>query len=192
MRLLLAVLSLAALGTWAYFLVGRVDSLATYDEPKLAALQQEADRVMASEQMGTSSWLDADVARTLVARERMRRRVLWTGLPVASALAIAALFAPKRAARPRRDLKEEARLSEFLGGQSGELAAEARKSAAELLGVTLNAPPEVVEAAFQAQMRQRDPSRYDGVAPDLAKIAESQRQQLIQARELLLRARRRG
>ena len=48
----------------------------------------------------------------------MRRRVLWTGLPVASALAIAALFAPKRAVRPRRDLKEEARLSEFLGEQS--------------------------------------------------------------------------
>ena len=192
MRSLLGILSLAALGVWAFFLLFQVGSLSTYDEPKLAVLEEEADRVLASEELGTPAWLDADVSRTIVAQERMRRRVLWSGLPVASALAIAALFAPKRAARPRRDLQEEARLSEFLGGQSGEIAADARKSAAELLGVALSAPPEVVEAAFQAQRRQRDPSRYDGVAPDLAKIAESQRQQLVKARELLLRPRHRS
>jgi hypothetical protein len=189
-RFLFGLLSLAALGVWAFFLLARVGSLSAFDEPTLAVLQEEADRLLASEKMGTPAWLDADVTTTLISRERMRRRVLWAGLPVASAFAIAALFAPKLSRRPRRDRKEEARLSEFLGGQQGELAAEARKSAAELLGIAPNALPEVVEAAFQAQMRQRDPSRYDGVKPDLVKIAESQRQQLLKARELLLRPRR--
>ncbi len=192
MRFVLGLLSLAALGVWAWFLLGRVGSVSTFDEAKLAVLQEEADRVLASEEMGTPAWLDADASRALISQERMRRRVLWSGLPVASVLAIAALFAPKLRVRPRRDRKEEARLSEFLGGQRAEIAADARKSAAELLGITPNAPPELVEAAFQAQMRQRDPARYDGVAPDLVKIAESQRQQLVKARELLLRPPRRG
>jgi hypothetical protein len=44
----------------------------------------------------------------------------------------------------------------------------------------------VIEAALQAQLQQRDPSRMDGLAPDLKKLAVQQREELVRARDLLL------
>ncbi|MDQ3264345.1 MAG: hypothetical protein M3Y59_11885 [Myxococcota bacterium] len=121
--------------------------------------------------------------------EQRRRRLVQWGLPLALLLGVAAWFAPRSHFSFGRNKDEEARLAAHLGNASGELAAERRHAAATLLGVTPNAPRAVIEAAFQAQLQERDRSRYDGVAVDLVRVAEEQRAQLQKARDYLLQRR---
>jgi hypothetical protein len=71
-------------------------------------------------------------------------------------------------------------------GDPATLREGARQKAATLLGVSPGAPPAVIEAALQAQLQQRDPSRMDGLAPELQKLALQQREELVRARDLLL------
>lgn len=61
-----------------------------------------------------------------------------------------------------------------------------RHRAARLLGVTLEAPPAVVDAALAAQPAARDLGRLDGLAPDLRRAVPDRRQALQRARDLLV------
>ncbi len=54
-------------------------------------------------------------------------------------------------------------------------------------GVAVNAPASVIEAALEAQLRERDVARLDGLAPDLQRMMLEQREALIRARDLLVR-----
>lgn len=64
-----------------------------------------------------------------------------------------------------------------------------RHKAARLLGVTPEAPPAVVEAALAAHLAAHDPSKLDGLAPDLRRMVLDRRGALQRARDLLLGAR---
>ena len=67
-----------------------------------------------------------------------------------------------------------------------------RHKAARLLGVTLEAPPAVVDAALAAQLAAHDLGRLDGIAPEVRRLLLEQRESLQRARDLLVRARRPG
>ncbi len=44
----------------------------------------------------------------------------------------------------------------------------------------------MIEAALQAQLASRDPSRLEGIAPELKQMVLDQREALFKARDLLL------
>ena len=81
---------------------------------------------------------------------------------------------------------EEARFAATMGDPAVVLEG-ARNKAAALLGVTVTAPPAVIEAALAAQLETRDPAKLMGIAPELKAMVLAQREVLIKARDLLLR-----
>jgi len=187
LRLLLFLSALGILAGWGYHHGPARSSYSGYSEAQLQALRSEADRVSREE---PEAQLEAQVTLGMLEDEQSRRLRVRFGLPVALLLGLAGWFAPRSRFNfglgRNRDRKEEARLAAFMGNASGELEAERRQAAATLLGVMPRAPRAVIEAAFQAQMKERDRSRYDGVAPDLVRVAEEQREQLRKARDYLL------
>src|SRR4051812_27631537 len=123
----------------------------------------------------------------LIQSER-RRRVLFPGAIALGVLALAAaVFVPRRTARPLAS-DEDARLVAAVGDPEAALEI-ARRRAATVLHVTPDAPESVIEAAFAAQLKDRDPATLEGLAPDLRRLVADQREELTKAREVLLKKR---
>lgn len=128
--------------------------------------------------------LDAELSLEKLLIERHRRLAL-RGLAVVALLAVAGVLLPRRGGA-RRDRGEDARLRKAMGDPAVLLEGE-RHKAARLLGVALEAPPAVVDAALDAQLAAHDLGRLDGIAPDLRRLLLDQRQALERARDLLVR-----
>ena len=117
-----------------------------------------------------------------------RRRVVFPVLIVGAVLAAIGAYL-SRAARESfagTTTEESARFAASIGDPAIVLEG-ARNKAAALLGVQLNAPAAVIEAALAAQLASRDPNRLEGIAPDLKAMVLAQCDALIKARDLLLK-----
>jgi hypothetical protein len=128
--------------------------------------------------------LDAQLSLEMLLAERNRRLALRSFGLVALLAAVGALL-PRRGGG-RGDRAEDARLRKVMGDPAVLLEGE-RHKAARLLGVTLEAPESVVDAALAAQLAAHDLGRLDGVTPDLRRVVLDQRQALQRARDLLVR-----
>jgi hypothetical protein len=183
MRWPLFFLAVTCLLVATYFgLYGRT-SYAGFSAEKVEMMENEFRALAETADQDTR--LRAQVELELIAQER-RRPLLMYGAGAAGVLLLAAGFFV-RAGRTRSTRHEEDRLSAALG--SPEVTLEgARNKAAALLGVAPNAPPAVIEAALRAQLEARDLSRLPGLAPDLQRLAKTQHEELIRARDLLLRS----
>ncbi len=188
MRWMLLLLALAALLTAAYLDRMVRNSYSDYSEAQLTLLETELSRA-ADARSPTAEQL---FAQELLQAERQRRLYRLGALGVAGGaglltllLFLAGALSGHRAARAAAS-EEEARLVSTLGTPRV-LEQGARHKAATLLGVTPEAPPAVIEAALEAQLRERDLSRLDGLAPDLQRMMLEQREALVRARDLLLR-----
>ncbi len=126
--------------------------------------------------------LDAELSLALLETERHRRLAL-RGVALIAVLSIAGALLPARR-EGRRARGEEGRLLKRMGDPAALLEGE-RHKAARLLGVALDAPPAVVDAALAAQLAARDLGRLDGLAPDLRRLVLDQREALQRARDLL-------
>jgi hypothetical protein len=133
---------------------------------------------------------DAAVALSLI-RDELRRRNLLLGFLIGcGVLFIGAWLAPASKERDGsgatpRDGEEE-RFAAAMGNPEAELG-EARKRAAALLGVRLNASPAEVDAALEKELRARDPAKLVGLAEELQRAAKEQREALLKARNLLVK-----
>jgi len=129
--------------------------------------------------------LDAELSLERLQTERHRRLAL-RGLAMVAILAVVGALLPRRGGGARRDRGEDARLRKAMGDPAALLEGE-RNKAARLLGVTLEAPPAVVDAALAAQLAAHDLARMDGIAPEVKRLLVDQRQALQRARDLLVR-----
>jgi len=198
----LGVVVLAATVAIAAWMSGRSSSFSGYSAAQLEtlergyakALQQHpvvplsppSRNAQRSLDRGLDSVEQAAISLSLLEDERRRRTLLGSAVAVAGLAALALLLLQLRRVR-RMDRAEAARLTAALGSPESLLAAE-RVRAAKLLGVAPDAPAEVVEEALAAQLAARDPARLVGLAPQLQRVAEEQRQALLRARDCLLGA----
>lgn len=184
---LLAVLLVVVSGSAAAWVwkLGR-NSFSGYSEHKLAVLE-----VAYLEQLptGPAEVSDAAVSLSLL-KEEQRRRRLQVPVTVATAAGFVLLGWSLLRSRGRShafgDSDEERRLQNKFGSPE-QMEAGARNKAAQLLGCQPQAPKEVIVAAYEAQLRMRDTSRLEGLAPDLQRLAIEQREALTRARDLLLK-----
>lgn len=188
MRWLLLVLALGAAAAAGYLRTQGRSSYSGYSDAQLTALETELGQQM--EKRGREA--DAIFTEQLLQQERERRANVRLVFNVAGGLGLAAVGAfllhglgawrSRRAAR-----REQEHERQVVHGGFGNTAEDARKQAAALLGVAVHAPASVIEAALEAQLRERDLSRLDGLAPDLQRLMLEQREALIRARDLLVR-----
>ena len=191
-RLVFAALAVVSAGG-AFYLreQSSTTSFAAYSEAQLDTLEANYHQVSRSPPAQGSlaarreAALDAELSLERLLAERNRRLALRSLALVALLAAVAALL-PRRGGW-RRDRAEDARLRSKMGDPAVLLEGE-RHKAARLLGVTLEAPPSVIDAAFNARLAAHDLGRMDGIAPDLRRILLDQRQALQRARDLLVRA----
>jgi hypothetical protein len=198
MRWLLIMLAVGAAGTAGYLGTLAKNSFSAYSSEQLEMLERELDQELKPERAPASSpkasgkqaeqkeWLAG--SRQLLQQERQRRMFFLAALGVAGVAGVASFLVrggSSSAPSLRGSRDEDARLVATVGDPSV-LREGARQKAASLLGVSPEAPPAVIEAALQAQLQQRDPSRMDGLAPDLKKLVLQQREELARARDLLL------
>lgn len=184
----LVALSILLIAASAWVWTGMKTSFSGYSDQNLDVLEEEADRLGVGK---TAKAEDARVTASLIRDERLRRRLEYP-LPIAGALCLGLAVAWRFVRRPRRDpfSDEDLRLQAALGDPQL-VEAGARRRAADLLGVTENAPDEVVNAAFEAQRQMNDPSRAEGLAPDLRRLLAARAEELERARDLLISRRRR-
>ncbi|HYH97748.1 hypothetical protein [Hyalangium sp.] len=197
MRWLLIMLAVGAAGTAGYLGSVAKNSFSAYSLEQLDVLERELSQELAPEhrpvrspktakQAERQEFLAAD--HQLLLEERQRRLYFMLALGLAGAAAVGAfLVRGGTSSTPslRGSRGEDVRLLAVVGDPAV-LREGARQKAAALLGVSPDAPPAVIEAALQAQLQQRDPSRLDGLAPDLQKLALQQREELVRARDLLV------
>lgn len=183
-RLVLALLAVLA-GGGAFWLRERskTSSFAPYADAQLDTLAAGYRAVMRAPGAPGDAALDAELSLRMLEAEQ-HRRIRLRGLAILSLLAAGGALLPGRR-RARSDRGEETRLREAMGDPALVLEGE-RHKAARLLGVTPEAPPEVVEAALAAQLRAHDPGKLDGLAPDLRRVVLERREALQRARDLLL------
>jgi hypothetical protein len=198
MRWLLIMLAVGAAGTAAYLGTLAKNSFSTYSSEQLEMLEHELDQELKPERIPArspkASGKQAEQkerlagSQQLLQQERQRRMFFLAALGVAGVAGVASFLVrggSSSAPSLRGSRDEDARLVAAVGDPSV-LREGARQKAASLLGVSHEAPPAVIEAALQAQLQQRDPSRMDGLAPDLKKLVLQQREELVRARDLLL------
>ncbi|HVG63929.1 MAG TPA: hypothetical protein VNA24_35525 [Hyalangium sp.] len=198
MRWLLIMLAVGAAGTAGYLGTLAKNSFSAYSSEQLDLLERELDQTLKPERAPSRSprassaqaeqkeWLAG--SQQLLQQERQRRLFFLAALAVAGVAGVASFFVrggSSSALRLRGASDEDARLAAAVGDPAV-LREGARRKAASLLGVSPEAPPAVIEAALQAQLQQRDPSRMDGLAPDLRSLVLQQREELVRARDLLL------
>lgn len=181
MRLVLFVLFVAAAGAAVYFNFVARNSYSSYRDQQLQLLRRAYDT--APHDLAQDD--DRAVSKSFL-EDESRRRLLSKVLPGAAVVFLAAMILlPKRRPVAPRDPEEAGRMLAAIGDPKQLLAAEGRK-AARLLGVDLNAPPAVIEAALQAHLSERTPDKLVGLAPGLRQAAEQQRREYERARDLLL------
>jgi hypothetical protein len=195
-RLLFVAIAVVAAGSAAWLRSqAKASSFAPYSDAQLATLEAGYRAVMRAPPAPPSATrmqalarreasIDADVSLGLLETERHRRKALLGALAVAALAAVGALL-PRRGGSARTG-DEERRLAQAMGDPAALLEGE-RHRAARLLGVHLEAPPAVVDAALAAQLASHDVGRLDGLAPDLRKLMLEQRDALQRARDLLVR-----
>ncbi len=190
-RLMFVALAvLAAGGAWWLRKQSVTSSYGAYSDAQLQTLEAGYRAAMhpapgpgISTVTGREATLDAELSLVVLEKEQHRRLAL-RGLALVAVLAsVGALLLGRREGRRARG--EEARLLKAMGDPAALLEGE-RHKAARLLGVTLEAPLEVVDAALAAQLAARDLGRLDGLAPDLRRLALDQREALQRARDLLI------
>jgi hypothetical protein len=182
MRLLLILLALTFTGAATWLHQGAKSSYSAYSGAQLDALEREFEALSAAGPLGDKDAFSLRLLRT----ERQRR--VFLPVSIAGALLSFVLLARALLRRPAATpapTDEEQRLAAAVGDPLVELEA-AKVKAAKLLGVARDAPPAVVEAALEAQLRERDPSNLEGLAPALRTVAAEQREALVKARDLLL------
>ncbi len=185
MRWLFVLIALLLGGT-ATWLVGYADTAYRgYGLGELTLLEAQYEAATAA----ADAKSDVGLSLYLVKQERWRR-MAWPPFALGAALCLVLAYR-SRSGGVREVPDEEHRLVGKLGSPELLLEGE-RQKAARLLGVTVDAPVEVIEAALAAQLASRDPSRLEGLAPDLRKVAEEQRAALVRARDLLVKEPRRG
>ncbi|WP_224247645.1 hypothetical protein [Hyalangium gracile] len=198
MRWLLIMLAVGAAGTAGYLGTLGKNSFSAYSSEQLDMLEREMAQQLESAGAPSRS-LKASAkqaeqlerltgSQQLLQQERQRRLFFFIALGVAGVAAVASFFVRGGASSSpslRGSSDEDARLLAAVGDPAV-LREGARQKAASLLGVSPDAPPAVIEAALQAQLQQRDPSRLDGLAPDLKQLVLQQREELVRARDLLL------
>jgi hypothetical protein len=198
MRWLLIMLTVGAAGTAAYFGAFEKNSFSGYSNEQLDMLEREIAVELEQERTSPSRKPRPSEARPeqqawvqdrqqLIQEERRRRLFFILSLGVAGLSAAGAFLVRggSPAPRLRTSSEEESRLVAAVGDPSV-LREGARQKAAALLGVAPDAPAAVIEAALQAQLQQRDPSKLEGLAPDLKQLVMTQREELTRARDLLL------
>jgi len=185
-----ALAVLAAGGAWWLRRQGTGSSFGAYTGAQLDTLEAGYRAAMhappappTSTLVRADAALDAEISLGLLEAERHRRRALLGAISLALLAALGALLPRRGGSSAGRS--EERRLAQAMGDPAALLEGE-RHKAAKLLGVTVEAPPAVVDAALAAQLAARDLGRLDGLAPDLRDIVLEQRQALQRARDLLV------
>jgi len=189
-RVVFAALAVVAAGG-AFYLREKssASSFAPYSEAQLDTLEAGYRAVMRAPpaQGSVASRQDAALGAEL-SLERLQaerhRRLGLRSLTVVAILAAVGALLPRRGGA-RRDRGEDARLRKAMGDPAVLLEGE-RHKAARLLGVSLEAPPAVIEAALAAQLAAHDIGRLGGVAPEVRRMLLDQRQALQRARDLLV------
>ncbi|HVP59746.1 MAG TPA: hypothetical protein VMT11_04285 [Myxococcaceae bacterium] len=185
-----ALAVLAAGGAWWLRKQSVTSSFGAYTDAQLQTLEtgyRAATRPAPAP--GTSALarreaaLDAELSLAVLETERHRRLAL-RGLALIAVLATLGALLPGRRGG-RRASGEEGRLVKAVGDPAVVLEGE-RHKAARLLGVALEAPPAVIDAALAAQLSAHDLGRLDGLAPDLRRVLLDRRQALQRARDLLV------
>ena len=162
-------------------------SFAAYSDSQLATLARAYGAVMHSPPATRNGKadLDAELSLGLLETERHRRLALRGLVAVAFIMVVAALLPRSRRARARRDEGEEARMQERFGDPS--LLLERRRlDAARLLGVSRDAPREVIEAALAARLAMYDARPLEGSERRPKDMAVEERLALQRARDLLV------
>ena len=188
-RLVFGVLAVLAAGG-AFWLreQSRTSPFAPYTDSQLDTLTAGYRAVLrAPQETRGDAALDAELSLETLQAEQ-HRRIGLRGLALLSLLAAAGSILFPGRGRAWRDRGEEARMRDAMGDPALVLEGE-RHKAARLLGVTPEAPPAVVEAALAAHLAAHDPSKLDGLAPDLRRMVLDRRGALQRARDLLLGAR---
>lgn len=185
LRLLALILFLASAAAAAWVWKFERNSFSAFSNENLGVLSAAYLEQIPRERAGGS---EAEISLSLLEEERRRRALeLPTGAAVVAGFLLLAWALLRAGGRSHaRTTGEEVRLQNQLGTPA-QLEMGARHKAAELLGCQVDAPPELVLAAYEAQLQLRDPSRMDGLAPDLRRLVMEQRQELERARDLLLR-----
>jgi hypothetical protein len=179
-RLILIAAVLICAGAAAYLYTGARNSFSSYSGDQLDLLEHE---------LGTLEQGEGEAfSKSLLEAERRRRVLFPVSLGIGLLAALGAYVSPAVRIRVggKGSSAEEQRLMSALG-DPGVALQGAKNKAATLLGVTPNAPASVIEAALEAQLKERDLSRLDGLAADLHKVVIEQREELIRARDLLLK-----
>src|SRR5262249_8353788 len=137
-------------------------SFAAYADSQLATLEEAYRAVMRSPPASGNgkvaqqeAALDAELSLGLLESERHRRLGLRGLVGVAFLSVVAALLPRSRRARVRGDRGEEVRMREHFGDPALLLEGQ-RQEAARLLGVSRDAPREVIEAALTARLAMHD------------------------------------
>ncbi len=165
-------------GGAAYFGTLAKSSYSAYSEEQLTMLGDGFAHMerQSEEQMYSRELLEAE----------KRRRLFFPLMLVGAVLSAIGVYLTRAMGESFSSTSaEDARFAATVGNPSL-LLDGARNKAAALLGVTVTAPPAVIEAALVAQLASRDPAQMGGMAPDLKALVMDQRAALIKARDLLL------
>jgi hypothetical protein len=183
MRTLLFLVALLAGGYAGYVATLAKTSYSSYSLAQLDQLEAEHTRQV---DKASGDERDAHLVSLMLIREERGRPFKMqvaggvAGLSLVTALVLT--LAGRRRAAPHDD---EAPYGGTPGEGVGSQQAE-RNRAAALLGVRPDAPRAVIEAALQAQLAERDSSQLQGLAPDLRQKFLQQREDLLQAANVLL------
>ncbi|HEY1905731.1 MAG TPA: hypothetical protein VGG91_06800 [Myxococcaceae bacterium] len=127
--------------------------------------------------------LDSEISLDRLEAERDRRLALRSLVAVAFLAVVGAML--PRSRRARRDRGEEARLRERFGDPVLLLEGQ-RHEAAKLLGVSTDAPREVIDAALAARLATHDARSLEGIDSGLRRVVKDQRLAMQRARDLLV------
>jgi hypothetical protein len=179
LKLLLVLMAIGLGGGAAYFGTLAKSSYSSYSSAQLQTLETGFTELtnLTDEQVFSQELLESE----------KKRRIVFPVLAIGAVLAAIGAYVSRgvRESFASADPGESARFSASIGDP--EIVLEgARNKAAALLGVQLNAPAVVIEAALAAQLESRDPARLMGIAPDLKAMVLAQREALIKARDLLI------
>ena len=183
MRIVFFLLALVAAGYAGYLQFHGPSTYASYSEAKLAQLEAAYDQAVLStrgEAQDTNRVSQMYVQQELTRRLHVKVSLGAAGVCLVLALALTLL----RGRGGSRGEEEQASAPHPTASPGG--TPMTREQAAARLGVQPHAPRAVVEAALQAQLAERDPSQLVGLDPTLKHNVLQQREELMQAGNVLL------